>query len=155
MDHPRTALIPYLRGELAATEHASVEAHLSGCAACRAERDAFAEILLDLRRSLPETPPVEWARWRAELRARRERRVRRRWLAPVPLAVVSAAAAAGLVLAVWLGVERRATPVPPPTPEVVAVEPLLLLERTEPLVAELPEDIDLIVQLDRLAGGDG
>src|SRR5262245_10518669 len=151
MDHPRTALIPYLRGELAATEREGVEAHLSDCAACRAERDAFAEILLDLRRSLPETPPLEWNRWRAELRARLDRRTRRRWLAPLPVAATAAALAACLVVAVWIGVERTT----PPAPDVAALETPLFIERAEPMVAELPDDIDLIVQLDRLTGGDG
>jgi len=150
MEHPRTALIPYLRGELAAAEREGVEAHLAGCAACRSERDAFAELLLDLRRSVPETPPVDWARWRTGLRARVGDRPRRRWLAPLPLAAASAALAAGLLVAVWLGVQRETPP-----PDLLALEPPLLVERAEPLVVELPEDLELIVQMDRLAGGDG
>ena len=123
MDHPRTELIPYLRGELPPVERESVETHLAGCRACRAERDAFAELLLDLRRSIPETPPLDWARWHADLRARLRRRARRPWLAP--------------------------------RPEMVVAEALMLMEPVEALAAGLPEDIDLIVQLDRLAGGDG
>ncbi|MGH7393336.1 MAG: anti-sigma factor family protein [Candidatus Rokuibacteriota bacterium] len=151
MDHPRTELIPYLRGELPPVERESVERHLPGCAACQAERDAFAELLLDLRRSLPETPPLAWARWHADLRARLRSPARRPRRARLPLAAAAAALAAGLVLAVWLGLERRT----PPTPEMVVAEAPMLVEPVEPLVAELPEDIDLIVQLDRLAGGDG
>ncbi|HSE92385.1 MAG TPA: zf-HC2 domain-containing protein [Methylomirabilota bacterium] len=150
MDHPRTELIPYLRGELPPVERESVETHLAGCRACRAERDAFAELLLDLRRSLPETPPLDWARWHADLRVRLRRRARRPWLAPLPLAAASATLAAGLVVVLWLGVERHAPP-----PEMVVAEAPMLMEPVEALAAELPEDIDLIVQLDRLTGGDG
>jgi len=147
MDHPRTELIPYLRSELSAAERDAVEAHLAACAMCRAERDAFADLLLDLRRSVPETPAIDWARWRVELRARLPRRARRPWLAPLPLGAAAVALAAALVLAVWPGVERSVSP----PPDLVAFE----MDRVEPLAAELPDDIDLIVQLDRLAGDGG
>jgi anti-sigma factor RsiW len=147
MDHPRTELIPYLRSELPAAEREAVEAHLAGCAMCRVERDAFADLLLDLRRSVPEAPPVDWAGWRAELRARLPRRTRRPWLAPLPLGAAAVAIAAALVLAVWSGVERSASP----PPDLVAFD----VDRVEPLAAELPDDLDLIVQLDRLTGDGG
>jgi anti-sigma factor RsiW len=150
MEHPRTELIPYLRGELSPPERDVVEAHLVACAACRAERDAFADLMLDLRRSAPETPPVDWARWRAELRARVPRRARRSWLGPLPLGAGVAVVAAALALTVWLAVERSTAP-----PEWLGLDPGMLIgDRAEPLAAALPEDIELIAQLDRLAGGD-
>lgn len=147
MDHPRTALIPYLRGELAASERDIVDAHLAACASCRVERDAYADLLLDLHRSAPDVPAVDWARWNAELRARLVRRARRRWLAPLPLSAAGLAVAAALVLALWPGVERTVSP----PPDLLAFD----ADRVELLAAELPDDIDLIVQLDRLAGGGG
>lgn len=147
MDHPRTELIPYLRGELPALERDAVETHLLACAPCRAERDAYADLMLDLRRSVPETPQVDWGRWRADLRARLPRRARRRWLGPLPLGAAVVATAAALLLTLWLGLERSISP----PPELVALD----MERVDPLAAELPEDIELIVQLDRLAEGGG
>lgn len=153
MRHPTTELIAYVTESLPGEERTGIEAHLATCADCRRERDGFAAVLADLRRSVPTAPEPHWGRWQAELRARVEARAgRARWRRPVPVAL-SAALAAGLVAMVWLGVERQA-----PRPELAAIEEVAVGERLE-LVRDYPvlerldllEDLELIHDLDRLA----
>jgi len=136
-EHPRTDLVPYLRGDLGGADAARVEAHLAGCEECRRERDAFAEVVLDLRRSAPEPPPVAWGRWRAELRGRLERPRRAWWRRPVP-AALSLSAAAALAALAWL--------VNDPAPPRVDVAAIQVVEQIEFL-----EDLEVIGQLDQLA----
>ncbi len=138
MNHPTTELIAYLTDALSPQERAGIEAHLATCADCQRERDGFAAVLADLRRSLPTAPEPHWGRWRAELGGRLEARQHRwRWLRPLPMAL-SAALAAGLLAVVWIGHERQA-----PRPELAAMEEVV--ERLE-----LLEDFELIHDLDRL-----
>jgi len=153
MKHPTTELIAYLTETLSPEERAGIEAHLATCADCRRERDGFATVLADLRRSLPTASEPHWGRWRAELRGRLEaQQSRRRWLRPLPMAL-SAALAAGLLAVVWIGHERQA-----PRPELAAMEEVAVGGRLE-LVREYPvlerldllEDLELIHDLDRLA----
>ena len=47
-NHPETEIVPYLRGELSADEHARVGAHLEGCAQCRETADASSAMLSNL-----------------------------------------------------------------------------------------------------------
>ena len=80
--HPETLLIPHLRGELAAARRAQVEAHLRGCARCRAAADGLSSALGTIRREVAELPVPAWSIYRAELRrkiAARENRVSRWW----------------------------------------------------------------------------
>lgn len=150
MEHPTSALIAHLTGELGPAERAEVEAHLARCPACRTERETLAGLLDDLRTSAPRAPDVPWGRWQAELRARLGARPPW-WRRPLPVAV--AAGLAGLLLVVaWLGGPDEA-----PRPELTAIEEATLGGRLDllsqyPLLEhlELLEDLELIRQLDRL-----
>src|SRR5262245_44555813 len=153
MTHPTTELIAYVTQSLAPAERAAIETHLAACADCRRERDEFAAVLANLRRSLPIAPEPHWGQWRAELRARLETRSARwRWLRPFP-AAVSVAMAAGLLAVVWIGYERQLH-----RPELAAIEEVAVGSRLE-LVRDYPvlerldllEDLELIHDLDRLA----
>jgi anti-sigma factor RsiW len=160
--HVELELMPYLRGELAGAEREAVEAHLAACEHCRRERDAFADIVGELRRSGPEPPPVHWGRWRAELRGRLERpRGWRWWARPLP-AVLSLGVASALLAVVWLGIGRVTPPenVASAPPAVAPAPQTTLVEASDPLLGqplaaqiELLEDLDVIVQLDNLAPG--
>lgn len=146
MKHPTTELIAYLTETLSSEERAGIEAHLATCADCRRERDGFATVLADLRRSLPTAPEPHWGRWRAELRGRLEARQSRwRWLRPLPMAL-SAALATGLLMVVWIGHERQA-----PRPELTAMEEVVVREYPVLERLDLLEDLELIHDLDRLA----
>ena len=122
----------------------AVEAHLAGCAACRAEWAALRRALdavTDADGAGPADPtPADveriWERLAPRLRATRRGRVWRRMVA-APLA-----AAAALVLAFFVG--RHWAPVPPPPAvEARASERILLvavgdhLERSQMLLVEL------------------
>jgi predicted anti-sigma-YlaC factor YlaD len=145
MEHPTSALIAFLTGELGPAEREQVSAHLAGCAECGREHDAIARLLGDLRASSAATPPVHWGRWQAELRARLQAR------RPLPLAV-SAALVGLLVVMVWWAGQPE-----PPRPDLAAIEEAALGGRLELLSQypvlehlELLEDLELIRQLDRL-----
>jgi anti-sigma factor RsiW len=56
MRHPEDELTAYLDGALAPAERTFVEAHLAGCARCRAARDRLAATLALLRRLPPAAP---------------------------------------------------------------------------------------------------
>ena len=61
------ALLPwYARGQLEPDEHAQVEAHLAGCAECRAEL-AFEARLAQAITTTPPDPEEGWARMRARI----------------------------------------------------------------------------------------
>lgn len=146
MNHPTTELIAYLTETLSPQERAGIEEHLAACADCRRERDGFATVLADLRRSLPTAPEPHWGRWRAELRGRLEARQRRwPWLRPLPMAL-SAALAAGLLAVVWIGHERQTR-----RPELAAMEEVVVREFPVLERLDLLEDLELIHDLDRLA----
>jgi len=107
--HPETALVPYLREQLAPDERARVAAHLDTCAAChRALADA--RLVLARLADRPAPPEPDWGRYRAELRAKLEARTRgaRWWRQPVTIAVSTGLAAAVLLFTL------RPTPVEPP-----------------------------------------
>lgn len=154
MTHPTTELIAYLIGDLTPAEREQVEKHLGGCEGCRRERDAFQAVLGDLRAEAPPPPDLPWERWRSELRARLKGRARRRpwWRQPVPLAL-STAAAAALVVTVWLGPWREL-----PRADLASIEEAVLGGRLELLSQyslverlDLLEDLEVIRQLDELA----
>jgi anti-sigma factor RsiW len=156
--HPETDLVPYLRGELPPAERERVARHLDECPDCRQDADQLRELLGELSRSVAEPPPVNWARYRAELRVKLEARRGRRswWWQPVPLAMATSLAGALLFVAVW-GVGRQVpTPGSPVTFEEAAIGSNLgLLEQYQ--VVErldlLEEDLDLMTDLDGLAAG--
>jgi anti-sigma factor RsiW len=151
MQHPTTALIAYLTGEIGPPERGQVEAHLARCPECEGEREALSRLLGELRASAPAAPEVHWGRWQAELRTRLEARQRRRWLRPAPLAV-SAALVGLLLVGAWLAVQREG-----PRPDLAAIEEAAVAGRLDllsqyPLLEhlELLEDLELIRQLDQL-----
>jgi len=156
--HPEIELIPFLRGELAPTDHDRVATHVAGCPECRAAIESSRRVLDALAARRPAPPTVDWGRYQADLRARvTAHRARRWWTRPVPTLAVSAVLAVAILLGVR-GVqrateERRA-------PEAVAMDetalgaqlPLLrdyrVVERLDML-----EDLEVIRQLDRLNEG--
>ena len=153
-DHPKTDLVPYLRGELAPADRARVARHLEGCPECREDAAALHGLIETLGRSVPPPPAIHWGRWRAELTARRDARRGRHawWWRPVPLALSASLAGALLVLVVLGG------PGTPTGNDLAVVEQPLLGRRLELLRQlsvverlELLEDLDIIRQLDRLA----
>lgn len=66
--HPETEIVPYLRGELSADEHARVRAHLERCAQCRETADASSAILSSLARAVDEVREPDWGAYRSELK---------------------------------------------------------------------------------------
>src|SRR5689334_12146953 len=97
--HPETELIPFLRGELAPSDHDRVATHVAGCAECRGAIEESRIVLdaLAARRAAPPTP--DWGVYQAELRAKAARARRRWWARPLPTlagaAVLSVAILAG------------------------------------------------------------
>ena len=169
-DHPKTDLVPYLRGELAPADRARVARHLEDCpelvaievyitSAHRAYRIADHYRSKGVHVALgglhvTALPAIHWGRWRAELTARRDARRGRHawWWRPVPLALSASLAGALLVLVVLGG------PGTPTGNDLAVVEQTLLGRRLELLRQlsvverlELLEDLDIIRQLDRLA----
>jgi len=153
--HPDVELSAYAAGALADDERARVERHLADCATCRAAVTDFRVLLDRLTATAPEPPEIAWARYRAELRARREARTppswRTRWLAPLPIAASTAVAAASAIL-IWVAVSAR------PSMDLAAMEAEGLAARYELIdnyrvveQLDLLEDLDVIRNLDRLA----
>jgi anti-sigma factor RsiW len=156
MAHEDTRIVPFLRGELAEAERRAVEAHLAGCAACRAIGDDFAATLMVLTASAPPPPEVHWGRYRVELREkldaqRTTRPLHARWWRPVSVALAGALAAVLLFLAV--PADRRDVRVADlgPVEETVIGGKLDLL-RQYSLVERLDllEDLEVIRHLDGL-----
>ena len=104
--HPADRLLPYLNGELAAAERASVDTHLAVCADCRDTVRDFASLAERLARAPEPAPPLHWGAFRAQLHDKLERRQRpaaagRRWsLWPVPATLAAGLAAVLLYLGV-------------------------------------------------------
>jgi hypothetical protein len=155
--HPEAELIPFLRGELAGPDQDRVAAHVAACPECRQATEESRAVLAALAaRQAP--PPIDWGRYRADLRARLARRGHRPWWArPVPTLAGAAALAAAVLVGV-LGLERLTDERRPV--EVVALEETALGARL-PLLREYPvverldllEDLEVIRQLDRVDWG--
>ena len=153
--HPDHELSAYAAGSLAADERARVDAHLADCATCRAAVADFRLLLDRLAATAPTPPEIAWPRYQAELRARRAARAQRswraRWLRPVPLAAVTAAAAACAIL-LYLAPGTRLPA------DLTAMEDDGLAGRIEMIdhfrvveQLDLLEDLEVIRNLDRLA----
>ena len=153
--HPETELIAYLKDELAPAARETMGRHLDGCAECRDTLAAFRKLLDSVAATAP--PPVHWARYRAELRLRREAQASPRWAwwrRPLPMAVSAGLAAAVIALVIVAPSAWRArTPEGPNGFEEVVLGNRLDLLRQYPIVErlELLEDLDVIRQLDGLA----
>ena len=108
MRHTETELSAFVQGELNGPEYDRVAQHLAACADCRAVRDDFQRILETLGRTVPAPPAVAWARYRAELQAKRRARDTRSghawWRWPVPLALATGLAAVLVFLALEGGI---------------------------------------------------
>lgn len=143
--HPETEIVAYARGELEPVERARIGAHLAACAECRAVSDSFRELLDALTISAPIPPPVDWVRYRADLRAKIAARSARRvpaWWQPVPLA--ASAALAGVLIFLAVGDLHRAKPA-----DLGAVEEAVFGQRLEVVRQQtLLEKIDLFEDLD-------
>ena len=158
--HPETELIAYLKDELQQPSREAVARHLDGCAECRDTLAAFRSLLDGV--AATTAPPVQWARYRAELRVRLEAESGWRrwawWWRPMPVAVSAGLAAAVIALVVlapsaWRD-ERRARNVEGLNGyEEVVLGTRLDLLRQYPIVERLDllEDLDVIRQLDGLA----
>jgi anti-sigma factor RsiW len=151
--HPDTELTAYLTDALSPAGRARVAAHLDACADCRRAVEEGRAVLADLATGVPAPPPIDWGRYRAELRARVQARPRRAWWArPVPAVLAAGVATAVLILAIH-GLDRRPG-------ELAAVEETMLGARL-PLLQQyrvverldLLEDLEAIRHLDRLGVG--
>ncbi|MFI5078252.1 MAG: anti-sigma factor family protein, partial [Vicinamibacteria bacterium] len=80
--HEDDNVIAYLTGELAPAERARLDAHLPTCAACRRVVDESRAVLAALASGRPAPPPVDWARYQAELRTKVARGRRGWWMRP-------------------------------------------------------------------------
>lgn len=148
--HPETEIVAYVRDELPPPEAERLEEHLEGCAACRA---AVAEVrhILGVLRVAP--PPVNWAGYGAEVRARLQARrgpvIPSRGWRPVPLALAAGLAAVALVTGLQLAPERGNGDLAMLEPVIAHRLPLLeeyrIVERLD-----LLEDLDVIRHLDQL-----
>jgi len=148
--HPDTELTGYVTDALPPAGRARVAAHLDACADCRRAVEEGRAVLAGLATGVPAPPPIDWGRYRAELRARVQARPRRAWWArPMPAVLAAGVATAVLLLAIH-GLDRR--PV-----ELAAVEETMLGARL-PLLQQyrvverldLLEDLEAIRHLDRL-----
>ena len=139
--HPETALVPYVRRELAPEEHARVAAHVDGCERCRL---VLADVRAVLGALAPAPIPTEphWSRYRAELRARLAERQRapRWWRRPIPLALSAGLGAALLLFALWPAAVDR-----PTTTNLTQIEETTLGARLDML-----RHYDVVTRLDML-----
>jgi anti-sigma factor RsiW len=107
VSHVTTQLTAYLDGALEDTERGAVEAHLSSCPDCRAQRDGIARALLVLRALPPPPGPSAQFEQRFHARLARERARPAGLLARLPWRWLAPAAAAGALAAVLVGIELR------------------------------------------------
>ena len=158
--HPETELIAYLKDELAPRPRETVARHLDGCAACRDTLAAFRKLLDGV--AATAAPPVQWARFRAELRVRLEAEGAQGrwawWRRPLPMAMSAGLAAAVVALVIlapsaWREDRRARTAEGLNGFDDVVLGTRLDLLRQYPIVErlELLEDLDVIRQLDGLA----
>jgi anti-sigma factor RsiW len=138
--HPETALVPYVKDELAPGERARVAAHLDGCDRCRT---ALADVraVLGALATAPAPAEPHWGRYRAQLRARLAERARgpRWWQRPMPIAVSAGLAAALLLFSL------RPTPVERPAANLTQIE-----ETTMGARLDLLQHYDVVSRLDML-----
>lgn len=152
MTHPQDDLTALLDGALPAGRRAEVEAHLAGCAACRAERDRLAAALSALGALPPPPEPSPWFAARLAARLAEEPAPRAsvlgrlrawRWRLAVPAAGLAAAAAVALL------VVRHQRDL-----ELAVAGELELLQDLEAVASvgdvETPEDAAVIAALDTL-----
>jgi anti-sigma factor RsiW len=162
--HPKTILVPYLRGELARDRLATVDSHVRQCSECREAAEALAGVLSDLAQSIPAAPEVEWDRYRAELRSKlRERisRPARAWYGQPRLLGAAALCAGIAAMVILLSVRGRFGPSEPaqnlaPWQQAAIGSQLDLIENF-PVVERLDllENLGVIQDLDELSSEPG
>ena len=156
--HPETELVPFLREELSADEHARVRRHLDDCEHCRNSMNELAATMRRVSARLEELPTPEWSAYRRELRLKLAARTERRasWWRPA-LAWTSLAtaglAAAALALVLWTrppstGIAPGVDQLAMESPETVDVGLLRNYGMVEKL--DLLENYDVIEHLDEL-----
>ena len=147
--HVDEDVVAYLNGGLAPAEQARVTVHLEACEACRRAVAESRAVLAALAPGRPAPPPVEWARYQAELRAKVARRPRGRWLRPWP--ALAAAAVAAIVLVLTLQTpDRRLTDLASLDETVLGAQLPMLQQYRMVERLDLLEDLDVIGQLDRI-----
>jgi anti-sigma factor RsiW len=147
--HVDEDVVAYLNGELAPAEQARVTVHLEACEACRRAVAESRAVLAALAPGRPAPPPVEWARYQAELRAKVARRPRGRWLRPWP--ALAAAAVAAIVLVLTLQTpDRRLTDLASLDETVLGAQLPMLQQYRMVERLDMLEDLDVIGQLDRI-----
>lgn len=144
--HPETALVPYVKGELAPAERAGVAAHLEGCDRCRV---AVADVraVLDALTPVPAPSEPHWGRYGAELRARLAAGARapRWWRRPLPIAVSVGLAAALLLFTLW------PTPVERPATNLTQIEEAALGARLDMIAHyEVVSRLDMLDAMDEI-----
>jgi anti-sigma factor RsiW len=167
--HPKTLLVPLLRGELSSEERESTERHVVSCVECRSEAAALRRLLGELREAMPEPPEIDWRRYRAELRTKLEARrgdasPGSAWSRLIPAAAAFALAALVLVVALRSGppegtpgeepgaarlARRGATPRVAP-PNVASPQSAVPSEDAADEDLDLLEDFEVIRDLDRV-----
>lgn len=147
--HVDENVVAYLSGELAPAEQARVTAHLEGCEACRRAVAESRAVLVALAPGRPAAPPVDWARYQAELRAKVARRPRGWWRRPWP--ALAAAAVATIVLVLTLQTpDRRLTDLTALDETVLGAQLPMLQQYRMVERLDMLEDLDVIGQLDRI-----
>jgi hypothetical protein len=155
--HPVTALIPYMRDELASDERAFVALHLEECAECRDLRDSLADVSADLARWIAQIPAPDPLVYRAQLASKlavhrrakpQSRRSRFAWVS------FATAGAAAIALSLVYSIHRQPFM---PSAEDLATENGMLdagigLLRDYPVVSHLDllENYDVIEHLNEL-----
>lgn len=153
MTHPKDDLTAYLDGALAPARRAEVEAHLAGCAACRAEHGRLALAVTALGALLPPPEPSHFFSTRLAARLAAEpapragalaRLLAWRWRLAVPALGLAAVAAVALLA------PRTGRP-----PELAFASSLELLEDYEAVASlgdvETAEDAAVVASLHELA----
>jgi anti-sigma factor RsiW len=140
----RPELVAYLDGELEEELRARVEAHLEGCEACRAERDAYARTLQQVEQSPPPGISPEFRRsFMERFDAEQKPGWFAGWLRPAAL-LGAAAAAAVMVVVLWPGEETKPSP-----DEAVIASHLELFSDFEAIRnLDVLEDLEFIEALD-------
>ena len=156
--HPVTALIPYLRQELAAGERAFVALHLEQCAECRDLKDSLAGVSADLARWIEQIPAPDPSIYRAQL----ARKLAARQVAQTQswrsrrFAWISFATAGAAAIALILVLSLHRQPFIPSVEEFATENGIfdagLGLLRDYPVVSHLDllENYDVIEHLDEL-----
>lgn len=104
--HPDELLPWYANGTLAGAELEAVEAHLRGCARCRAEVELLGELREKVKQSAPVAVPDEVGLQRLLREARRSRLAHpHRWLRPALAAAVAAIVVQAALIG-WLWTTR-------------------------------------------------